>query len=269
MADVTLVSRFLWITIILIHIVFAIFAYIKITQSSALSLPIPTPVLVLAGAVPVLPILAIILPAVISAVRRRSKDTDVATELVTEDEAPHRITPFARPVLSILAFVDVELIASALTSLNTTTLECGIASTWRALFSAKSVVAIRYIQDELHCCGFRTPRDQAFPFPDKHHEADACLKLTGQDQPCQPLLEQQEKTTLGTFVAVACFALAVKGVLTLFTTRSAGLRADGRPVWKSKAKNKAKRILPFDGEEAEGGEGPSGEGQRYRDHEEA
>ena len=277
MADVTTISRVLWTTIIALHTVFAIIAYIKITQSESLNLPVPTIVLALAGIVPVLPILAILIPAVASAIRSRVKNTDVGPALttnrgraLTEDdgEAPHRITPLARPVIAILSLFDVSLIASAIATLNPLTLDCGLAAKWQLLFSAKNVIAIRTIEETLHCCGFRNPHDQAFPFPDRNHGVDACLNAFGWDRACQPLLRAQERQTLSVFIGVGVFALAVKAMLTLFTTRAAGVRGDGRPVWSEGLKRGKMKALPGGGGQEEAAEGPSASGERYRDYEE-
>lgn len=56
-------------------------------------------------------------------------------------------------------------------------LDCGLRKQWQSLFRIKDASSIRAIQDQYSCCGFANPKDMAWPFPDKSHEADACLKL--------------------------------------------------------------------------------------------
>lgn len=42
---------------------------------------------------------------------------------------------------------------------------CELATRWQHLFRAKDALAIKTIQDALECCGFRSVRDMAWPFP--------------------------------------------------------------------------------------------------------
>lgn len=39
----------------------------------------------------------------------------------------------------------------------------------------KDAKSILRIQDAFDCCGFNSPQDMAFPFPDKTHGADTCM----------------------------------------------------------------------------------------------
>lgn len=235
MTNITTISRVVWSTIILIHLALFLLAIFSLTQAQSLHLPIPSAVLVLSTLVPILPVLSILLPALTSTLRSRSKNHTSGPTLTTYTEQPHRITPLARPVIAILALVDVSLVASAAVTLNPLSLNCSLSTTWNALFSAKNAVAIRTIQEALACCGFQTPQHQAYPFPDRNHGTDACITAYDTHVACQPLLLRQTRRTVGSFVAVGVFALAVKAVLTLFTTRNAGVRDDGRPAWKGKS----------------------------------
>lgn len=42
---------------------------------------------------------------------------------------------------------------------------CELSTRWQQLFRAKDERAIRAIQEALQCCGFRTVKDMAWPFP--------------------------------------------------------------------------------------------------------
>jgi hypothetical protein len=56
------------------------------------------------------------------------------------------------------------------------------------MFSLKSL-QIKDIQKSFQCCGFLTTRDRAYPFPDGHHTADACVEQYGYTHPCALALE--------------------------------------------------------------------------------
>lgn len=43
--------------------------------------------------------------------------------------------------------------------------DCELSTRWQHLFRAKDVLSIKTIQDALECCGFRSVRDMAWPFP--------------------------------------------------------------------------------------------------------
>lgn len=45
------------------------------------------------------------------------------------------------------------------------TRDCELSTRWQQLFRTKDEPAIRAIQDALQCCGFRSARDMAWPFP--------------------------------------------------------------------------------------------------------
>ena len=254
MSNITTVSRVVWSTIILVHLGLIFLAVIKLTQAESLNLPIPLHVLILSVLSPALPVIAILLPALASSIHNRMRKDTLEITLTTRDENPHRITPLARPVLAILALFDVALIASALTAINPRAVEVLLKTTWQELSRSHNAVAVRTIQDALQCCGFTTPQDHAYPFPDHNRNTYACVQTFKHDAPCQPKLKRETQTTLGAFVAVGAFALAVKAVLTLFTTRSAGLDEDGVPKW---AKGKALLGPAEEQDEDNAGEGAS------------
>lgn len=43
--------------------------------------------------------------------------------------------------------------------------DCELSTRWQALFRSKDEQGIRLIQDAFQCCGFRSVRDMAWPFP--------------------------------------------------------------------------------------------------------
>ncbi|KAK4135720.1 hypothetical protein BT67DRAFT_455091 [Trichocladium antarcticum] len=67
--------------------------------------------------------------------------------------------------LALLTTTTALLTLLSLPLLSPATAQCRLAQQWHALFSAHDGPAIRAIQDALACCGFRSPRDMAWPFP--------------------------------------------------------------------------------------------------------
>src|SRR5271170_5734185 len=62
---------------------------------------------------------------------------------------------------------------------------------------------------QFECCGFLTTRDRAYPFPDGHHTADACVEQYGYHDPCAPALEAATHRA-----AIAFFLTLVAVILT-------------------------------------------------------
>ncbi|KAK4142010.1 uncharacterized protein C8A04DRAFT_30413 [Dichotomopilus funicola] len=72
----------------------------------------------------------------------------------------------------LLANTTLLLLLTALATLFTSPLTtgpafttCTLSTQWQSLYSSKNEPAIRAIQDTLNCCGFRSTRDRAWPFP--------------------------------------------------------------------------------------------------------
>ena len=99
---------------------------------------------------------------------------------------------------------------------------CGLDQRWRYLFTHKRDEAIRTIQMTLSCCGYLNSHDQAWPFPDKSHDAwvvqihtyrigaitnydyfrHACEKAFGQRSGCIGPWRQEEQRVAGTLMVV-------------------------------------------------------------------
>ncbi|EXJ77236.1 hypothetical protein A1O3_10394 [Capronia epimyces CBS 606.96] len=63
-------------------------------------------------------------------------------------------------------------------------MSCALESQWTAMFRRKDERAIRAIQTALHCCGFNSPHDRAWPFPSRGVDAHACEVALGYDRRC-------------------------------------------------------------------------------------
>ena len=89
-------------------------------------------------------------------------------------------------------------------------LVCGLERQWGALFSNKNAEAIRRIQEQFQCCGFRNVQDRAWPFPDRGHTAGACVEAFGRSDGCLGGWRQMEQVTAGLILLIAVVAFLLK-----------------------------------------------------------
>lgn len=82
--------------------------------------------------------------------------------------------------------------------------DCGLSTTWQRLFRAKDGPSVRAIQDAFECCGFRSVRDMAWPFPPVDV---ACAQRFDRALPCHGpwtgALQKSAGVELGIVVVVA------------------------------------------------------------------
>lgn len=60
---------------------------------------------------------------------------------------------------------------------------CELSTLWQRLFRGKDAKTIRAIQDALECCGFRSVKDMAWPFPPA--DVATCATRFDRSLPCQ------------------------------------------------------------------------------------
>lgn len=72
-------------------------------------------------------------------------------------------------------------------------LTCALREMWEKLYDTKDYEAIRTIQDTFSCCGFNSPTDMAFPFPDASHGVDACMMKYDRDDACFEAWRMEER----------------------------------------------------------------------------
>lgn len=65
---------------------------------------------------------------------------------------------------------------------------------WSQWFRSKDADSIQSIQNLLHCCGFNSMRDRAYPFPSKKFNATECERNSGFSTHCGPLWRDQLQT---------------------------------------------------------------------------
>ena len=180
-----------------IHIgalVLAIFSWVRATH---LSLPIPTLAPLLATALPILNFILLF----------SSSPTTTTTDAKPSSRRLLPIDPF-----TLLFILDTLLITLASSQLPAATLLCSLETQWRSRFQSKDARAIRSIQDRLNCCGLRSARDEAWPFPDRDHGADACTVASGGRQMvgCLRGLQREMRLLLAWMIVVGACSLLIK-----------------------------------------------------------
>ena len=89
-------------------------------------------------------------------------------------------------------------------------LQCHLDRQWGRLYSNKNAGAIRSIQDAHQCCGLHQVKDKAWPFQDKNHGIDACVKMFGRQQSCFGAWRRDEQVAAGLMLLVAIMTFLVK-----------------------------------------------------------
>ncbi|KAK3902254.1 hypothetical protein C8A05DRAFT_44289 [Staphylotrichum tortipilum] len=186
--------------IILALVGVAIYQHMSI---NILSLPIPSALTILTILLPLLsPLTTLTAPSLSQpATRARSRNHNPTPT--------PRLPPLLPPALHLLQFLLTTILATLftapLTSPDPTT--CLLSTRWRALWSAHNASAIRQIQDALVCCGFRSTRDMAWPFPRGQDPSTGptCEQQFGRREPCLPGWEAAfRRANTGEIAVVAC-----------------------------------------------------------------
>lgn len=137
---------------------------------------------------------------------------------------------------AIIVFVLLVIYETAIATLALThvappsELSCGLERQWSALFTNKDAEAVRRIQEQFQCCGFRSVRDRAWPFPDKSHSAKACVEAFGRSNSCFGSWRQMEQVTGGLILLVAVVTFLLKLLLmVIYRTRNPLLSSTWTP----------------------------------------
>lgn len=86
-------------------------------------------------------------------------------------------------------------------------LDCGLRRRWQSLFHNKDASSVRAIQDQYNCCGFASPTDMAWPFPDRSHKADACKESFGRTRSCLESWKAEEQYVAGLMMVVVALVV--------------------------------------------------------------
>ena len=194
-------------------------SYERIT-TSRLSLPIS----------PALATLAIIIPALAAI------NTIILPYLLRNGKVPRgdtfkRYLPLALQLTQLLFTTAVAtLLASE--ALPSPVRDCVLEGKWKAMWTSHDAESIRAIQDALGCCGFRTVKDMAWPFPQgKPGDAvETCVEKYGRAAPCrEPWQKAMASAAGGDFgVLVGVVVMQVVGWVLVRMLGAEGF--DG--VWK-------------------------------------
>lgn len=68
---------------------------------------------------------------------------------------------------------------------------------WKLWFRSKDKNSIQSVQNQLHCCGFNSMRDRAWPFPAKGVDAAECQRSSGYLTNCGPLWQDLLRMAAG------------------------------------------------------------------------
>ncbi|KAK4102513.1 hypothetical protein N658DRAFT_523090 [Parathielavia hyrcaniae] len=202
----------LYTLIILALVGIAIYEHITI---ATLSLPISPALTILTILLPLLsPLTTLTTPILFQRQPSRKRITSSSSSFSSSSQPP---LPLALPTLLPLGFnllqltlttILTTLYASILTPQSTTT--CLLTQRWTALWRAHDARAIQHIQDGLGCCGLRSTRDMAWPFPRGEHpdRGAACETQFGRHSPCLPGWEGSLRAAAGgEMTVVLCVGL--------------------------------------------------------------
>ncbi|KAK2782826.1 hypothetical protein FQN53_009592 [Emmonsiellopsis sp. PD_33] len=175
-------------------------------RTSKFYLPLPTS---LAGITTFLPIAtALLIPLasnIVSQARNRRPNRqstgpiDIATLLTILDQLL-TIFPTILASLSISYFAPEDIVS------------CRLENQWQSYYSNKNANAIRAIQDRLQCCGFRSTRDRAWPFPGGSEHRD-CPSTFGYTESCFAGWRDTERGAAAMVFAAAVLSLVMKYIL--------------------------------------------------------
>jgi len=153
-------------------------------SSHVYSLPIPDIICALTLALP--PLAGIALETVFSL------DQHLATKGQLQTSRTFQIT--------VVAFVVFEAVLATLAGTHISppgSLNCALRERWQKLFVNKDAEKILRIQDAFNCCGLNSPKDMAFPRPDRTHGADACMVRYERSTACmEPWRREEQKVAI-------------------------------------------------------------------------
>ncbi|KAK3343652.1 hypothetical protein B0T25DRAFT_521762 [Lasiosphaeria hispida] len=100
---------------------------------------------------------------------------------------------------------------------------CILETKWRSFWTSHDAQSIRAIQDALDCCGFRSVKDMAWPFPSKEGGDDvvACAARFGRSEACSGPWEAALRGEMGGLAGVV-LVVGVLQVVALLAARMSG-----------------------------------------------
>ncbi|QIW97740.1 hypothetical protein AMS68_003258 [Peltaster fructicola] len=162
-------------------------------SANDLSLPVPNILSALAVALPSLAGLALETSSSMTSARRTN--------------ASAHVRPYVLQVVSAF-FLIYETVLATLAGTHLApvgTLDCALFKQWQHLFRIKDEQSVRRIQDRFDCCGYRSPQDMAWPFPQRNAgiDAGACVSRFQRSVACFEPWQEAERRVAGFLLAVA------------------------------------------------------------------
>lgn len=150
------------------------------SRTNALSLPIPLSLSIIATFMPL--ISATIIPLTL-ALNRRLK---------------HRLPTIPNLVTYLLSLFAAIILTLALSYSHPSPVQtCQLETRWSQLFRTKNADAVRNIQSTLHCCGFNSMHDRAYPFPSRDTDVRTCERTSGYSRRCVDSWRREESRVAG------------------------------------------------------------------------
>ncbi|OJD12452.1 hypothetical protein AJ78_06967 [Emergomyces pasteurianus Ep9510] len=175
-------------------------------RTSKYFLPLPIPLSGITTFLPIITAILIPLPANLAArggVRRldtallglidNGRLTAILQHLLT-------VIPTALATFTISYFMPGDLVG------------CRLENQLQSFYSHKNANASRAIQDRLQCCGLRSTRDRAWPFPGGSEQRD-CTSTSGYTQCCLSGWQGAQREAASMIFAAAVLSLVMKFIL--------------------------------------------------------
>ena len=116
------------------------------------------------------------------------------------------------PLIAIIGFQLIYETIIATLSLTylipPNSLHCGLNDKWQQLFVARDERSLKTIQDSFDCCGFKTPKDRAWPF--REQKPSPCAEALGRTKSCLGEWKKAEQVNAGLFLLVALVVFIIK-----------------------------------------------------------
>ncbi|GAB1312840.1 hypothetical protein MFIFM68171_03050 [Madurella fahalii] len=180
--------------------------------TSTLSLPIPPALTILAIFLPILSgFTTLTLPRLIRAnnLTHNHNPTYNRNRNRNHDQARTAGGPLLLSAAHIIQFAATAVLAALFAAPlagGDATAACLLEGRWTALFRSHAAGPIRAIQDAFACCGLRSTKHMAWPFPRDGVKPEACEEQFGRHQACfgpwQAALRRESGVELGIVLAV-------------------------------------------------------------------
>ncbi|KAK0634365.1 hypothetical protein B0T17DRAFT_611390 [Bombardia bombarda] len=216
----------------------AIYEHINTTT---LSLPIAPALTILTILLPLIATAnAISLPYLAAAATHHQIKQTSSTGSATTTTALQRL-PLLPATLQALQLILTTILATLFLSdlLPSPIRACLLERRWSALWQSHDATAIRRIQDALDCCGFRSVKHMAWPFPQGSNPGEQvdCATRYGRTEACAVPWERAMKGAAGGDfgVVVAVVVMQVVGLLVVRmfgSSSSSSGSARGGGVWR-------------------------------------